>query len=67
MAHLEGETSNTLFEVLADWNDQLNHCYYYENSLGDEPDEFDEESDDFEEGEPEYTPICKPRMGRRGP
>jgi hypothetical protein len=23
MAHLEGETSNKLFEVLADWNDIL--------------------------------------------
>jgi hypothetical protein len=25
MAHLEGETSNALFEELADWNQHLQH------------------------------------------
>lgn len=25
MAHLDGDTSNELFEVLADWNTQLEH------------------------------------------
>lgn len=25
MAHLEGETSNALFETLEDWNTQLKH------------------------------------------
>lgn len=67
MAHIEGETSNTLFEILADWNEQLNHCYHYENSFDDDSDELDEESDKFEDEEPEHTPVCKPGMGRRGP
>ena len=31
MVHLSGETSNQLFEVLADWNAQLTSCSLYEN------------------------------------
>lgn len=30
MVHLSGETSNQLFEVLADWNAQLTSCSLYE-------------------------------------
>jgi len=31
MAHLTGETSNQLFEVLSDWNAQLSSCSLYDN------------------------------------
>jgi len=31
MAHLSGETSNQLFEVLSDWNAQLSSCSLYDN------------------------------------
>ena len=31
LVHLSGETSNQLFEVLADWNAQLTSCSLYEN------------------------------------
>jgi len=31
MAHLSGETSNQLFEVLSDWNAQLSTCSLYNN------------------------------------
>lgn len=65
MAHIEGETSNRLFEILAEWHFQLNHCYSYESSLDDDSDELGDESDDFEDEEPKHTPVCKPGMGRR--
>ncbi|GEM_PF-2093319 len=32
MVHLDEQSSNTLFEVLEDWNVQLSHCKYYQNS-----------------------------------
>ena len=32
MVQLSGETSNQLFEVLSDWNEQLNACEYYQNT-----------------------------------
>ncbi len=35
MARLQGESSNSLFDELADWNEQLSHCDYYKDT--DEP------------------------------
>ena len=39
MVRLQGESSNSLFDELADWNEQLSHCDYYKDSdeLLDEP------------------------------
>lgn len=31
MVDLEEKTSNHLFDILSEWNDQLSHCSYYQN------------------------------------
>jgi len=31
VARLQGETSNRLFEILSDWNEQLSSCDLYKN------------------------------------
>ncbi len=55
LVRLQGESSNSLFEELADWNGQLRHCDYYKDS--------DELPDDSLEERRPQRPSNSPKGG----
>lgn len=57
MVRLEGETSNALFETLADWDEQLKHCF--DDDFPDDP-----ELDDGDDRDDLDAPAPRSASGR---